>query len=804
MNDEDKLLSEAEQLASGEVIGTHQFSHKSAQKISDSFRKIHQVKLAFEHNRNAADQDLSGTDWNRLQIIQCIGSGGVGAVYKAFDPVLDRHVALKILLPFSSQYISPEKFVGEAKRMAQVRHPHIMAVYGAGFDQGFAGYWGELLKGKNLNQYLLENPALTLEDKLNLATQLAEAVSAVHNRHLAHGDIKNLNIMIEQERGVVLMDFGASVKQDTEQSHSPQPLTPLAMAPEQFHGAMPSLTADVFSLGVVLYFLFNQKYPYQATDYEALKYSVLSEHIEPFSIPSVYGRRLKSLILQMLSLNPRQRPDIQQVLTALQDIKRIPILRTQRQKIGLVFLLLFSITALSWYNTYQTQAANQKLIQAQTETESVNEILNDIIRSPSTIEMGENILMKDVVLRKANEVQKNATISLGVKNRIYFSFAHSLDSFGEYSKQAELLQAIMDDSGSSNASRIRAMIRMAELKNSQNLLDEAQQLLHAAEQLDPSVLEQQKPIKIMLYDALADLHLNQQAFDLAKQYSLKSVQLWDNETISFDASATHLNLGQIYIAQSEFKAAQQPLQRCVDIAESFKGPENWNAIGCHLLLSRTYAALGEFEQAINTYEKVMPLASAQLGSNSVDYFLVRINYASVLSHSGNMEQSLRVNEKTLADAIELELPMHIRLFIQNNLTSGYINSSLFEQAEKACNELIPALIEHYSATHESTFQAQSSLAEIYHKTGRPEAAIELLERQIPLALGSIGESNLATLEMQGSLAWSQHLTGRDDLARPLIESVLERKTHIYGPDHPITKQAQKRLEQISQQQSSSP
>ncbi|MEZ5473110.1 MAG: serine/threonine-protein kinase [Marinicella sp.] len=797
MNDMEKLLSEAEQLALGETVQPHHFIAQSSQKISDSFRKIQRVKLAFEHNRSFTDIDLSGSVWDRLEVIQCIGSGGVGAVYQAFDPVLDRHVALKILHPFSSHYISPEKFVGEAKRMAQVRHPHIMAVYGAGFDQGFAGYWGELLKGKNLSEYLTNHPEMTIEDKLNLAIQLAEAVAAVHNKQLAHGDIKNLNIMVEDERGVVLMDFGTSVKQDGSATTNLQPLTPLAMAPEQFQGAQPSQMADVFSLGVVLYYLFNQKYPFQAADFATLKSSVLSEQVEPFTLPSVYGKKIRSLIMAMLTPDPQQRPDIHQIHSSLQEIERIPANRNKKQKIGLAFLLLFSITALSWYNTYQTKLANQKLVQSQTETEAVNEILNDIIRSPSSIEMGENILMKDVVLQKINEVQNNAAVSDAVKNRIYYSFAHSLDSLGEYTKQAELLQAIIDNPNSKSSYTISALIRIADIKMAQNSLDEAAQLLAQAEKHDTTVLDQQKRIKIRLYDAFTSLHLQQQAFDLAKQYNQKSVQMWENEAINFDASVTFQNQGQIHIELSEFKAAIPPLQRCVEIAESFRGTANWNAIGCHLILSRVYATLGEFDQAITTYERILPIANQYLGNDSVQLFQVRINYASVLSHSGKLEQSLQVNEENLADAIKYDMPMAIRLFIQNNLASGYINFGRYEQAEQATKELIPALIEHYSATHESTFQAQSSLAEIYHKTGRPEVAIELLQTQIPLALASIGDNHLATLEMQGSLAWSYHLIGRNDLAQPLIESVLERKTRVYGADHPITKQAQQRLAQIA-------
>ena len=207
------------------------------------------------------DLDLADQNWDRLQVKDLIGQGGMGSVYRAYDPILNRHVALKVLNSRAAQFIDAEQFVQEAQRMAQVRHPHIMAVYGAGKDGDISAYWGELLQGPQLNTYLKEQ-AVGSDRRLELAIQLSEAVQAIHKKQLVHADIKNANVIIEQERGAVLMDFGASLDLQINDPQLFQPSTPLAMAPEQFAGQGPTQATDVFSLGVVYYHLFCGVYPF--------------------------------------------------------------------------------------------------------------------------------------------------------------------------------------------------------------------------------------------------------------------------------------------------------------------------------------------------------------------------------------------------------------------------------------------------------------------------------------------------------------------------------------------------------------
>lgn len=802
MTDDKNLWQQADQLAGGDTPEVAILSSAEAQKISDALQKIADIRDAFQCQQESAYQAL-GEQWLHLKIIKKLGEGGIGLVYQAYDRLLDRFVALKVLRPDSLALINDEYFIEEAKRMAQVRHPHIMAVYGADKRDGISAFWGELLSGQNLSDYLQEQPELSVEKKLQLASQLADAVKAIHQHDLIHGDIKNLNVMIEPSRGAVLMDFGAAVDQKLSGHLKLHPLTPLAMAPEQFNGHGRSQPADVFALGVVFYYLFNGYYPFAGSNYDELKHHVLSHQVQSSQCKGRLGHKITDLYLAMLNHDADQRPSIQQVNQIVAELIRWPLVQAKKKIYVMFVLLLMAVALFSTFHAYKTAQINTQLITANKETETVNTLLTQIIRSPSHIEQGEHVLLKDVVLQKANEINRDRALSAAVRNRINLAFAHSLGSLGEFDKQAQLLQDIIAAPGSSHQSTISALIQLAELKLSQNNLPQnnlsgAKQLLMSAKQQAPAILQQDTHLQIALHDAYAQLYLQQQDYKTALKHSRQSVQLWETVANNFDASATWLKQGQIYLALSDFKAAEKSFSRCAEVAELFRGAENWNAIACQIQLARVFTDLGEYDRAENTYEKVLPVAGHFLGADSLELFKVRINYASVLSNTRQTDKALQVGEKNRKEAIQYNLPDTYRLFIENNLASDYINSGLYQKAERLYEQLIPDLKDYYSSTHETVFQAYSNLAELYHKTGRPEKAIELLEVQIPKAQQSIGASHLATLEMQGSMAWSYHLMARDDLALPLIQAVLQSKSQVFGINHPITQQAQQRLAAITE------
>ncbi|VAW45312.1 hypothetical protein MNBD_GAMMA02-1579, partial [hydrothermal vent metagenome] len=263
-NDEKKLSDIAQKIAQGKPLEKQQpYEERKSEKIAQSLNNLQQLLNSFVPHPDDYDPlDLIGQNWGNMQIRELIGQGGMGVVYLAYDTVLDRQVALKTLNGNALNYMDAKAFVSEAKHMAQVRHPHIMAVYGAGIENNISAYWGELLKGKTAEEYLQQKSSLDPQELNKLSLQLAEAVAAIHDKGLVHGDIKSNNVLIEEGRGAVLMDFGTSFDLADRDSVWFRPSTPLAMAPEQFKGEKPTQISDVFSLGVLLHLLITGAYPF--------------------------------------------------------------------------------------------------------------------------------------------------------------------------------------------------------------------------------------------------------------------------------------------------------------------------------------------------------------------------------------------------------------------------------------------------------------------------------------------------------------------------------------------------------------
>ena len=198
--------------------------------------------------------------WGHLKILERIGRGAFGDVYRAWDSRLDREVALK-LIPAAAPDDEglPSSFIREGRLLARVRHPNVAMIYGAEQIGDRIGLWMEMIRGRTLEASLRAGSAFTPEQVIHVAVELARAVAAVHAAGLLHRDVKAQNVMESDDGRVVLMDFGTGrefVAEETDLAG-----TPLYLAPEVLSGEPASVQSDIYSLGVVLYHLLTNSYP---------------------------------------------------------------------------------------------------------------------------------------------------------------------------------------------------------------------------------------------------------------------------------------------------------------------------------------------------------------------------------------------------------------------------------------------------------------------------------------------------------------------------------------------------------------
>lgn len=208
------------------------------------------------------------TTLGRYQLIRRLGAGAMGHVWLAYDPQLDRQVAIKRPLEnWLADGVAAERFRREAKALSKLNNPHICQVYDIG-EEGGLFFAMEYVRGTTLEQWSKQNTELRPEDWVRIVATLAAAIHEAHQLGIVHRDLKPSNIMVRSDGRPVIMDFGLSVNQTAGHVELTAPGevlgTPAYMAPEQASGQVDEIGpwSDVYSLGLILYRMLTGKFPF--------------------------------------------------------------------------------------------------------------------------------------------------------------------------------------------------------------------------------------------------------------------------------------------------------------------------------------------------------------------------------------------------------------------------------------------------------------------------------------------------------------------------------------------------------------
>ncbi|MEE8368762.1 MAG: serine/threonine-protein kinase, partial [Thermoanaerobaculia bacterium] len=274
------------------------------------------------------------------KILEKLGSGGMGDVYRAQDAKLERDVALKILpLEMADDPERRKRFEREAKAIAALKHPHIVTIHSIEESEGSHFITMELVKGRTLSD-IISTGNLSLAQFFELTIPLADAVASAHASGIIHRDLKPDNIMLDADGTLKVLDFGLakmSVRDSELTSGGDMPTEILTqpgmimgtlpyMSPEQVQGLPVNAPSDVFSLGVIFYELATGRRPFGGTSTAELASSILRDEPTPLNdVRSDYPAALHAAVSRCLEKNAHARyATAGEVLAALETVERSP------------------------------------------------------------------------------------------------------------------------------------------------------------------------------------------------------------------------------------------------------------------------------------------------------------------------------------------------------------------------------------------------------------------------------------------------------------------------------------------------
>jgi hypothetical protein len=237
-------------------------------------RAVPAVKL--QTNMTDTIDDASGPKnaarWGRYRLVEKVGVGGFGQVYRAWDPDLECEVAIKLLHAHIANDRAGERLRQEGRALAKIRQTNVVRVLGVEVHEGRAALCMEFVRGETLEELVRSRGSCNAKEAMIFGEDVCRALTAVHRAGYLHRDVKAKNVMREQAGRIVLMDFGTG-RQDQPDRPGGSDLTgtPIYMAPEVLEGRPASARSDVYSVGVLLFFLVTGSHPVQARSTSELK-----------------------------------------------------------------------------------------------------------------------------------------------------------------------------------------------------------------------------------------------------------------------------------------------------------------------------------------------------------------------------------------------------------------------------------------------------------------------------------------------------------------------------------------------------
>ncbi len=703
---------------------------------------------------------MIGRTLSRYRILEQLGQGGMGVVYRAHDPHLERDVALKVLSQGAVDDDSRARFRREALALSRLSHPGIGTAFDFDREDGVDFLVMEYVSGTTLAARLEHGP-LEEAEVLDLGLQIAEALEAAHEQGVVHRDLKPANVMVTPRGRAKILDFGlAKLRADRPAPALTGPQLMLGtlgyMAPEQLTGVEIDARADLFALGAVLYEMATGRAPFASTLGAAVLNDVLNRPATPprQKRPEL-SRDLETLILRCLEKDPGARPSAHEVAAAIRrfrssDPAPSTPLRSRIESIAVLPLENLSRDAdQEYFADGMTEAliadlAKIRALRVISRTSAmrfkgVRRPLPDIAR-----ELGVDAIVEGSVLRAGERVRITAQLIEAATDRHLWAERYERDLADVLGIQSEVAQAIareiqvqltqQERLHLGQARRVDPVAHEDYLKGrhlwnqrTPEALERALELFQRAIARDPSHAPSFSGLADC-HNLLADnnRHPPAVAFPLARQAALRALELDPN------LAEAHASMAFIEVEGNwDWAAAEREFKLAIQLDQGYATAHQWygmmlvaigrsdEGIGHSLEAVRRdplsfilYSTAGDsfyyarrYDEAIETYQRGIELAP--------EFGQLHVDVARTLEQAGRLDEAvaeyLRGLEMTRGDATR-----------HPGLACAHARAGRHDEARR----ILAAMRAHA----QSDYVPPYALASVHARLGDREAALDALEQ----------------------------------------------------------------------------
>jgi hypothetical protein len=261
--------------------------------------------------------------FGKYELVAKLGQGGMGAVYQARDPVLDRQVALKIVSPkLLAESDTFVRFQREARAAARLQHPNIVTIYELGEADGTLFIAMELLDGSDLSQIIEPITPARVEEKIRIVVEICRGLDYAHKKGVVHRDVKPANVRILKDGSVKLVDFGIAHVVGSKLTQAGMVLgTPSYLAPEVIASGRVDHRADIWSVGILLYEILTGLRPYDSQEFAQVLYQIVHAPLPVFDPALALPDGLSGVMEKALARDPSRRyQDMTEMARDLQNV----------------------------------------------------------------------------------------------------------------------------------------------------------------------------------------------------------------------------------------------------------------------------------------------------------------------------------------------------------------------------------------------------------------------------------------------------------------------------------------------------